>query len=660
MLRPGGALARIAGVWHRVAIRLGRGIWMPFDARHRRAAVGVMAAALLLGVMAWPGAGTVGQVHGADPTTGPVPTPDDPGGEPEAGPGTDDPWAEVFGTAEGETPPAGLSPDCLQSDDPVAVADELMADRYQLGSWPATTLPHDPTWTEDPYGDANWRFRYHSLRHLLDLIAAGVQTGDPSYSDRAIELAADWVHDNPRTGAPSDMSWNDHSTALRAVVLTCIADQLPWPDWLEDALRLHGRVLADPTFYVQRGNHALNQAVGLLEVGRVVGKQEWIDLAVTRIRDLVRESIDAEGVTNEQSVGYQYYNYRRYSVTRDRLLALGVVPDPAFDRIERMPEFLAYGTLPWGAYELLGDTIDGPATPIVGTYAEYAATLGTSGPKPPTPIRRFAAGYLFARSGWGETRAFADDTALSVRWGPKRRFHGHEDGSSITLAAWGSRLLLDPGLYAYQGGPYRDFMMSRAAHNVVTVDGSDWRRRTVTTLRSYSVSRRSVDLRLRWEGGYKGVVQTRRITWSRALDYLVVDDRVRSDEPHTYRQLWHLPRGAQPVLGADTVRTRRDRGNVLIRQLIGNVQQRIVTGRTSPIQGWVSLTYASLKKAPVAEVIQRGRDVRYVTLIVPAKGRPRAEVLAFSPTDRGYVLRVRIGNRVERVVVDGASVSITG
>jgi hypothetical protein len=99
---------------------------------------------------------------------------------------------------------------------------------------------------------------------------------------------------------------------------------------------------------------------------------------------------------------------------------------------------------------------------------------------------------------------------------------------------------------------------------------------------------------------------------------------------------------------------------VLIRQLVGNVQQRIVTGRTAPIQGWVSLTYASLKKAPVAEVIQRGRDVRYVTLIVPAKGRPRAEVLAFSPTDRGYVLRVRIGNRVERVVVDGASVSITG
>ena len=610
---------------------------MPFDPfRHRRAVTGLLAAATLLGAAAWPGSGTVAPVRAADP------------------------WAEdVFGTAEGETPPPGLSPDCLQSADPVAVADELMADRYQLGSWPAATLPHDPTWAEDPYGDANWRFRYHSLRHLLDLIEAGAQTGDARYSDRAVQLAADWVRDNPQLGAPSDMSWNDHSTALRAVVLACMADRLPWPAWLEDALRLHGRVLADPEFYVDRGNHALNQAVGLLEIGRVVDKPAWIDLAVTRIRDLVTVSIDSEGVSNEQSAAYQLYNYRRYSVTRDRLLALGIQPAAAFSRIERMPEFLAYSTLPWGAYEMIGDTSDGPATAIPGTYAEYAATLGASGPRPPTLVRRFAAGYLFARSGWGGTRAFADETAFSVQWGPRRQFHGHDDGSSLTLAAWGSRLLLDPGMYAYQGGAFRAFMQGRTAHNVVTVDGVGWRRRAVTDLVGQRQSPRYVDVRTRSEG-YQGVVQTRRVTWSRALDYLVVDDRLRSDDVHTYRQLWHLPRGSQPTITAATVRTHQDRGNVLIRQLTGDVRQRIVVGRTSPIQGWVSMTYAALQKAPVAEVIQRGRDVRYVTLIVPGAGRPRAEVLSFSPTDRGYVLRVRIGDRTERVVVDGASVSITG
>ena len=116
---------------------------------------------------------------------------------------------------------------------------------------------------------------------------------------------------------------------------------------------------------------------------------------------------------------------------------------------------------------------------------------------------------------------------------------------------------------------------------------------------------------------------------------------------------------ADQGIAVTAVRTHRDRGNVLIRQLTGSVRQRIVVGRTSPIQGWVSLDYASLRKAPVAEVIQRGRDVRYVTLIVPAVGRPQAEIVSFRLTDRGYDLRVRIGARTERVVADGASVSIT-
>jgi hypothetical protein len=589
------------------------------------------------------------------PTTDPTPPPD-----PGAGPVTEldsDPFLDEFGTAEATDVPPGLSPDCLESADPIAAADALMADQYAIGTWPVVTLPHDLTWAEDPYGDANWRYRFHTLRSLLDLVEAGAQTANAAYTDRALEIAADWLADNPRDGGASDMSWNDHSTALRATVLACLADRLPWPEWLDGALRLHGETLADPAFYVEHGNHALNQSVGLLEVGRVLGEQPWIDLAVARIGALVGESIDAEGVTNEQSVGYQLYNYRRYTVTAGRLAAVGAALPPEFERVARMPDLLAHATLPWGRYEMIGDTVDQAAEVIPGTPAEYTATMGASGPQPETLVRSFKAGYLFARSGWGTRRAFADETALSVRWGPPLLIHGHHDGMSLTLSSWQSRLLLDPGMYAYLGGPYRGYFRGRTAHNVVTVAGARWSATAPTQLVAARTAARFVDVRLRTTG-YQGVVHDRRITWSRRLDYLVVEDRLRSTTRHTYRQLWHLPPDSRPVVGTRTARTRQQRGNVFLRQLTGSVTQRLVVGSTAPIQGWVSMTYGARDPAPVLEVSQRGTSVRFVTLIATAAGRPSPEVQAFVPTRYGYSLRVRIGTRVERVVVNGTSVSI--
>jgi hypothetical protein len=278
---------------------------------------------------------------------------------------------------------------------------------------------------------------------------------------------------------------------------------------------------------------------------------------------------------------------------------------------------------------------------------------------PPSAVRWFEAGYLFARSGWGEDRAFRRETALSVRWGPRAIVHGHDDTGSLTLAGWGRRLLLDPGLYAYSGGPFRRFMRGRSAHNVVTVDGVKWAAGGTSTLVGIANTKQAVDVRLR-VSGYPDVVHRRRVTYVKALDILVVEDRLSSSRSRTWRQLWHLAPQSLPAVGATTVRTRFAEGNVLIRQLSGDVRSRTVKGRTSPIQGWVSLTYAGLQQAPVVEAIQEGRSVRYVTLVVPSRHRADYQVLAFTRTAGGYVLRVRVGDQVRRITADGGSVTVAG
>src|SRR2546425_784723 len=58
---------------------------------------------------------------------------------------------------------ADTSCDAYDFDPTAAKADDLLANRYQLGVHPIVTLPEDPTWTENPLGDRNWEFVFHSL-----------------------------------------------------------------------------------------------------------------------------------------------------------------------------------------------------------------------------------------------------------------------------------------------------------------------------------------------------------------------------------------------------------------------------------------------------------------------------------------------------------------
>ena len=63
------------------------------------------------------------------------------------------------------------------------------------------------------------------------------------------------------------------------MTMACVAEAIGLPDWLDSGLRRHGAALADPDFYVRVGNHALNQAIGLLDVGCVLGREDWMTLA---------------------------------------------------------------------------------------------------------------------------------------------------------------------------------------------------------------------------------------------------------------------------------------------------------------------------------------------------------------------------------------------
>ncbi len=153
---------------------------------------------------------------------------------------------------------------------------------------------------------------------------------------------------------------------------------------------------------MRHGNHALNQSRGLLAAGCILGRRDWQRLAADRIATLLAESVDAQGVTNEQSIYYQLYNMEAYRAAATGFAEdVGMAVPRAFRRLEKMTRLLTHATLPDGSYASLGDTSHAPARAVRGTTAEYAATEGRKGPMPPARFVTFDAGFAFGRTGWG-------------------------------------------------------------------------------------------------------------------------------------------------------------------------------------------------------------------------------------------------------------------
>ena len=176
-----------------------------------------------------------------------------------------------------------------------------------------------------------------------------------------------------------------------------------------------------------------------------------------------------------------------------------------------------------------------------------------------------------------------------------------------------------PGLYAYEFDRRRDYVLSRDAHNAVVVAGrrSDWNEpaRLVSTRRDRRMFEATIDVR-----AYAPITHRRRVVFSRRLGYLLVEDRLDAPRARreTFTQLWHLAEGSSPIVAGPTVRTRREHGNVVIRQLIPVDSTRIVNGREQPAPGLglPALSTSSGRPRSSRHAIDGG-SARFLTLIDP-------------------------------------------
>ncbi|WP_329004027.1 heparinase II/III-family protein [Kribbella sp. NBC_00709] len=507
----------------------------------------------------------------------------------------------------------------------------LYQDTFTWGTTPPTKVGDGKgniNWRMNPDKNPSWYMWLHSLRWLGQGINAGAK-GDKQALQRVSNIARDWVNDNPYSWK-SDVGAYE-STMHRTNVLICLREavlsglhvaKLPLTyTWLDDALMQHAWFLQKN--YSGDWNHGTDESLALFGIGCTLQRNDLKKIASDRLTNAIKTSIDTQGSTNEQSTAYAQFNYALWGRAIDVLRKCGVDPGTTIiARRRELAKWLALATNSLGNLPQLGDSEVVRTTPVPGTVLEYAGTLGAHGIRPTQRIGIFDAGYIFGRTGWGETRPFTQESTYSIRFGPSQKLHGHNDHTSVTYTSHGRDILIDGGHAGYKVDDWRFWAKSQFAHNEMTVKSATGHPET-KLLRS-SIKDTSEFYELHDSPG-AGIDRTRGVLVLKDPDLMVVLDRGTSQSDEDYSTLWHLPEDQKVVVsGNDRAVAAKPGDRVKTTLLQIPFQQQttpieVTTGAQDPIQGWHYKTINDKLPAPVVTFNRSGHDAKILSVIAPTR-----------------------------------------
>lgn len=478
--------------------------------------------------------------------------------------------------------------------------------------------------------DIKLAWELHRLQHL-QILAIGARALDmPEAADRCRDLLIDWLVDQrPYQG----IAWaSGLEVASRAVSLLVIAGALgPCEPALNaavwHAITAHARWLCRfPSLHSSANNHRVGEVAALVILGCLAEDHPeaatWRLYArelETRIVDLIHE----DGVPAEQSPTYGAYSLE-WALLARRALAERGLRFAAEDRLRQAGRFLAglvddgghwprFGDddegsvlrgglapdpLPTSVAACLASALDIPdATPHAAGSDVRSHLLGLElRTDPPRDGRRTfeAGGYTLWRSrGSGESIVLFDHGPLGhgATCG-----HGHADALSIWWHLEGRPILVDAGVYRYNGAPaWRRYTRSTLAHNTVTVDGRSqsealgpftWGRRAEASL----LPARGDAIRASHDGYDPFDCRHERAVNVVDGDRILIDDRVHGADDHMVHGSWHLDPGLEVhAIDPHTVELRD--ADLRIRVQVTGARIRVVRGDGAPGPGTISPAY---------------------------------------------------------------------
>ncbi|GAA4700947.1 hypothetical protein GCM10025781_19130 [Kocuria gwangalliensis] len=380
--------------------------------------------------------------------------------------------------------------------------------------------------------------------------------------------------------------------------------------------------MSPESFGHQVGNHIIHIHNGLMTAGHIMQNNSWKEMATYRLKKLLTENVNLEGVADDGAIQYQINNYNWYKEALDHAKAAGIEHGTDFERVALMPDFLVHCFQTNRSLIQFGDS-DRTALPrFITPQIDYINSGGNSGDKPKQLYKCYPqAGYAFGRTNWS-VADMSKTMHYSLRFGPAQsaHTHAHQDGGSVTVNFSGIELHPEGGRFRYDNQPMSVYFKSQSTHNTIVIEGEHFDPDSATELldsrateaSEVTIVRRAEKLGSEWH---------RAVFHDRNQRMLTVSDYVKPFELTNVVQLWQLPQGA-------VVRVLENQAIILLR---GRHLATLTTGSTSPIyyeviegrrskehiEGWRSVKYGECFAAPVLKIGSQFSEGLISTVVAP-------------------------------------------
>ena len=563
---------------------------------------------------------------------------------------------------------------------PIETVDDLMSGVLVLPGHDPVTLADDPTWKETGPGDSNWIFQYHTLRWAMPLLYAWRKTDDEAYLERYLELLVDYGEDvvEADPGSVNELAWNDMGAAIRVENWLAARRILLAEGRLEFSLHArllawfdrHGHMLAHEVLYKPESNHGTYQSRALLALGlslpQMVHSRDWFEIGRDRVEAQIIDMVSEEGVYAERTPQYHFMMMKVFQSVRSLMRGAGTdLPLDASRRVEQLGSVASHLIKPDGSVPMIGDS---PARLSLGSYVRdhvelaFAITAGEKGTRPASRVAVLPSeGYVLLRSGWGEERPFDQETFISFDVGPSGGGHSHADALNVLYSPLGVDMLVDSGLFTYQGGEDRRYFTGPLAHNVVLPRPTPVSWPGVSESKLVHQGEREMIRSLAAVAEIEEeTFWTRHVIWIQPHDLLIIDTLSAERMEGGWTQRFQLHPGTSMSERGATIQARHGEVQTDIRPLgvAGVVHEAGEEGA-----GWYSPSYGNRDSAPVIKVDRDGSVGPFAVLFHSHTGddalkgfrlerRPREDLLVFvieTESGREHVFVWLDDGRVQRV-----------
>ena len=569
-------------------------------------------------------------------------------------------------------------------------ADEAMARRYTICSVPYDFKGGDIDWTVNPTNPVNHEWIWQFSRHHWwpQLGRAYWDSADEKYAKEFVYNVEDWIHDCPvpqgKVNNAPGSRWRTIECGIRmsGAWPESFFRFLSSPSFTDDAIIDMVKSMVEHARYLEQyptsGNWLTMECNGLYHVGALFPEfreaAQWRDTAVQRLYKDLDVQVYPDGAQIELAPGYHQVSLYNFLGLVDVAKLTGqTLPPEYLQKLERMWDYNMWLMGPDGTSPAFNDS--GP-TGLRGTLRDglkyfpsradwtWLVTKGAEGTPPAGESHACKwAGQYIMRSGWGP-----QDLWSVFEAGPFGYGHQHEDKLGFVMSAYGSRLVIDTGVYTYDASDWRRYVLGPTAHSTVFVDGLGQNRRgepretfvnkAEQTNPWYSTP--GFDYaRGEYAEGFgpqreRLAVQTREIMFVKPDYWIVIDTLTpRDDKPHAYTSYFHLrPADAQVLADGRTILT--DNGSLanlaIVPVTTAKLSASVIKGQKQPfLLGWTLKRDLECEPIPVATYQwQANGQTQVAYVFYPLKPGDKTPPQV-TPTPQGFTLKV--GDKVDEVQI---------